>query len=768
MTVPAEAGRTRAPGLAPGRLLTRVLLACVLLLAAATRLANIPGVFVGGEVLINDEDSAYHWHRASLAATRYPKVHSFDAYTNYPTGARMMWPIGFDLALATLVRAVGLVTAGHVRPEVVGVLFDPLLGVLAVFAVYFLGREMGGRAGGLAAAAVAAVLPILTGYSLVGRIDHHAAEPILAAVPLTLLLRALGAESQRARDRLAAALGLVMAVSMSVWAGSIAPGLLVAVCLAVVVWWPSGRVDPDRFVRIGQRTFGIAALAVTPIVLIHPWTADGSFAYFAPTWLQPFAYATAWLSFAAAGLAARRWPERRWVPGATLVAVPPAALAVGVALFADLRQTAGAVLGYLGRGDVQISQVFESYPLQSFGWGGVMQQYGVIACGFPLLLAALVARCWIGPAAGKLTARVVLPWFAVTAAMAIGQIRLGSQFTPVWCALWGAAWVYAARGVETRVGHPGTVRLGAILVGVALMAPTLRLHRVLHLPPQPDLVFTHDALVWLRNDGASPGDVRQPEVRPRFGTMSRWQLGNWVITEAHQANIANPFAQAEVHLLGVREAAAFYLDLNSDSAVRRLDRLGARYVLVTPLWVDVEDLARHVGIAAHRFVDVPARATPRPTPAFYRTANSRMLVFDGLEVDLEGRQLPPLRRLRLDFESVAVGEEPGWRGSFCKVFERVAGARVMGNASAGERVDVTLYLVTNRGRTVIYRDHAVADESGRFEIRVPYATEGHASAVRALGQYQLAAPSGRVTVAVAEADVQEGRVVRADLRGSQP
>jgi asparagine N-glycosylation enzyme membrane subunit Stt3 len=328
----------------------------------------------------------------------------------------------------------------------VGVLFDPLLGVLAVFAVYFLGREMGGRAGGLAAAAVAAVLPILTGYSLVGRIDHHAAEPILAAVPLTLLLRALGAESQRARDRLAAALGLVMAVSMSVWAGSIAPGLLVAVCLAVVVWWPSGGVDPDRFVRIGQRTFGIAALAVTPIVLIHPWTADGSFAYFAPTWLQPFAYATAWLSFAAAGLAARRWPERRWVPGATLVAVPPAALAVGVALFADLRQTAGAVLGYLGRGDVQISQVFESYPLLSFGWGGVMQQYGVIACGFPLLLAALVARCWIGPAAGKLTARVVLPWFAVTAAMAIGQIRLGSQFTPVWCALWGAAWVYATRG----------------------------------------------------------------------------------------------------------------------------------------------------------------------------------------------------------------------------------------------------------------------------------------------------------------------------------
>jgi dolichyl-diphosphooligosaccharide--protein glycosyltransferase len=745
-----------------------MLLAGVLLLAAATRLANIPGVFVGGQVLITDEDSAYHWHRASLAAARYPKVHSFDAYTNFPTGARMMWPIGFDLVLATLVRFVGLATAGHVRPEVVGVLFDPLLGVLAVLAVYFLGREMGGRAGGLAAAAVAAVLPILTGYSLVGRIDHHAAEPILAAVPLTLLLRVIGAGSQRARDRCAVALGLVMAASMGIWAGSIAPGLLVAVCLAFAVFWPPSGLDPERLVRFGRRTFAAAALAVTPVVLIHPWAADGSFAYFAPTWLQPFAYAVAWLSFAAAGLAARRWPEWRWARGAALVAIPPAALAVGVALFADLRQTSGAVVGYLGRGDVQISQVFESYPLLSFGWGGVMQQYGVIACGFPLLLAALVLRCWIGPAAGRLTARMVLPWFAVTAAMAIGQIRLGSQFTPVWCALWGAAWVYAARGVETRFGHPRAVRLGAILVGLALMAPTLRLHHVLHMPPQSDLVSTHDALVWLRQEGASPGDVCQPEVRPRFGTMSRWQLGNWVITEAHQANIANPFAQAEVHLLGVREAAAFYLDLDPDSTVRRLERLGARYVLVTPLWEDVEDLARHVGIGAYRFVEAPGDAGRHPTPAFYRTANSRMLVFDGLEVDLEGRQRPPFRRLRLDFESFAVGEEPGWRGSFCKVFERVAGARIAGTTSVGDRVDVTLYLVTNRGRTVTYRDHAVADPSGRFEIRVPYATDGRATAVRALGQYQLAAPSGRATVAVAEADVQEGRVVRADFHDLHP
>ncbi len=767
--MPAEACPTGPAGLAPGRRLTGILLAAVLLLGAATRLANIPCVFVGGQVMIRDEDSAYHWHRAALAAKRYPVVHTFDAYTNFPTGARMMWPIGFDLALATLVRAVDLVSGGHVRAETVGVLFDPLLGVLAVLAIYFLGRELGGRAGGLAAAGIAAVLPILTGYSLVGRIDHHAAEPILAAVPLTLLLRAARAGSGRARDRAALALGLVLAASMGIWAGAIAPALLVAVCIATAVLLPPVGSDAGALLRIGRRAFGVAALAVTPVVLIHPWAAQGSFAYFAPTWLQPFAYAVAWLAFAAADLAGRRWPEGGWTARAALAAVPPAALAAGVALFPDLRRTASEVLGYLGRGDVQISQVWESYPLLSFGWGGVMQQYGVVACAFPLLLAALVYRGASAPPRGRLAARLVLPWFAVTAAMAIGQIRLGSQFVPVWCALWGAAWAYAARAVEARVGHAREVRLAAVLAGIALMAPTLALHRVLHLPPQSDLVLAHDALAWLRDEAATPGDVSRPEVKPRFGTMSRWQFGNWVISEAHQANIANPFAQAEVHLRGVREAAAFYLDTDPEDAVRRLERLDVRYVMATPVWEDVGDLARHVGPGAPRLVAEAGAGVRRPAPAFYLTANSRMLIYDGLEAAPEGAVLAPLRRLRLDFESAAQGEEPGWRGSFCKVFELVAGARLAGAAGPGQPVEVSLGLATNLGRALTYRDRALAGADGRFEVRVPYATVGGPGAVRPLGPYEVVAGGRRAAVAVAEADVREGRMLPVELSsGPQP
>ena len=762
-------GATELPplGVAPMRRAHGIILILVLALAVATRLANAPGVFVGGQVLIWDEDSAYHMYRSSLAAERFPKVHTFDSYTNFPTGARLMWPIGFDLALATLIRFVALVTGGHVRPEVVGVLFDPFLGVLSVLAIYMLGRELGGRAAGIAGAAIAAVLPILTGYSMVGRVDHHAIEPALAALPLALLVRAMRTTSIRARNRVGSGLGLVLAASIGVWPGSLAAGVLVAASVALVALWRPQGDETSTFVRLGRRVFGVAAAAVLPVVLIHPWAASGSFAYFAPSLLQPVVFACAWLSFALAGLVVRRWPGRRDALTAVLVSVPVAAAGVAVVLASTMRDTAHAVLGYLGRGDVQISQVLESYPLLSSGWGTAAQQYGIIAFAFPILLSALVFRAVHGTPPGRMVARAVLPWFVVTAAMALEQVRLGSQFAPIWCALWGAAWAHAARAVERRFGQPRMVWLGAVLVGVAMMAPTLRLHRPTQFPPQAELVRTRDALAWLREQAASPGDVRQPEVRPRFGVMSRWEWGNWLITEAHQANIANPFAQAEVHLRGVRDAAAFFLGTDPAEAVRELERLKARYVLVTPVFSDVENVARHLGRRAASLidVDVSSGSSAHPREAFARTMNSRLLIFDGLELNLGGQTLPPLRRLRLEYESSSEGEEPGWHGSFCKVFELVPGATVEGTADAGQPVDLLLYLVSNRGRHLTYHDRALADARGRFEFLVPYATDEGNGAVRALGFCRIVASGKPADVTVSEADVKGGRTIHVEPRG---
>ena len=118
-----------------------------------------------------------------------------------------------------------------------------------------------------------------------------------------------------------------------------------------------------------------------------------------------------------------------------------------------------------------------------------------------------------------------------------------------------------------------------------------------------------------------------------------------------------------------------------------------------------------------------------------------------------------MRRLRLDFESAAAGAEPGWRGSFCKVFELVPGALIRGQGAPGAPADLTLDLLTNRGRNLTYRDRATADASGGFEFTVPYATTGGDPAVHALGPYRIVARGRDAEVAVPEAAVAAGGTV---------
>ena len=103
--------------------------------------------------------------------------------------------------------------------------------------------------------------------------------------------------------------------------------------------------------------------------------------------------------------------------------------------------------------------------------------------------------------------------------------------------------------------------------------------------------------------------------------------------------------------------------------------------------------------------------------------------------------------------------EPGWEGSFCKVFELVPGARIRGQGSPGGPADLLLYLVTNRGRHLTYHDRTTAGPSGDFEFTVPYATTGEDGAVHALGTYRIVATGRQAEVAVAEPDVAHGRTI---------
>ena len=120
---------------------------------------------------------------------------------------------------------------------------------------------------------------------------------------------------------------------------------------------------------------------------------------------------------------------------------------------------------------------------------------------------------------------------------------------------------------------------------------------------------------------------------------------------------------------------------------------------------------------------------------------------------------PGLRHHRLVYESRL---DPTWleigRSEF-RVFERVSGALITGRASPGATVSARLGYESNRGRRGGFESSVTADDEGRYEIRVPYATRGGPPGVRPDAAYRVVSKGHGESVVVKERDVRAGAQV---------
>jgi asparagine N-glycosylation enzyme membrane subunit Stt3 len=94
-----------------------------------------------------------------------------------------------------------------------------------------------------------------------------------------------------------------------------------------------------------------------------------------------------------------------------------------------------------------------------------------------------------------------------------------------------------------------------------------------------------------------------------------------------------------------------------------------------------------------------------------------------------------------------------------KVFERVVGAQVVGQAPPGAVIEATVDVSTSRGRAFAFLTLAVADEKGAYRLRLPYATRRAPSGVRVAAQYRLRCGASEAALAVDAAAVQQGLVL---------
>ena len=168
-------------------------LAAIVSIMIWMRMQTYNSYFQNGEVYFSGNDAWYHLRSVNYVVRHWPATMSYDVWTGFPEGTFAgQFGTLYDQIIATVALILGF---GSPSPRLIAdvLLVAPAIaGGLTAIPVYYLGKHLSGRLGGLLAATVLMLLPgtFLT-RTLVGVADHNAVEPLvitIAVLGLTLAL----------------------------------------------------------------------------------------------------------------------------------------------------------------------------------------------------------------------------------------------------------------------------------------------------------------------------------------------------------------------------------------------------------------------------------------------------------------------------------------------------------------------------------------------------------------------------------------------------
>ncbi|MFC4407614.1 STT3 domain-containing protein [Haloarchaeobius iranensis] len=245
------------------------------------RLQPLDNFTRNGEIFFAGNDAWYHYRQVSWTTRNWPWTIPYDVYSEFPTGVRAdQFGTLFDQIVATAALVVGL---GDPSQQTIGMtlLVAPaLFGALVAVPTYFIGKRLGGRSGGIAAALVLALLPgVFLRRSTAGFSDHHVAEVLFQAFAVLAVMVALRSaerekpvfellldrdwDALREPTKWAALAGLGVGLYMWVWPpAAVIVGILgVFFTIALVIEYQAGR-SPDHLAYTGVVIGVVSAVVV--------------------------------------------------------------------------------------------------------------------------------------------------------------------------------------------------------------------------------------------------------------------------------------------------------------------------------------------------------------------------------------------------------------------------------------------------------------------------------------------------------------------------
>ena len=576
-----------------------------------------------GEPLYRGNDPFYHYRSTNYVVQNFPFTMPFDPWTGFDTGVRVgQFGTIFDQMVATAALVVGLGSPSQETIVMTTLLSGPVFAVLCAVPLYFIGKRLGGRFGGIIAVVVLALSPgQFLSRSVAGYYGHHTTEVLFALVALLIGMKMLSVgqrerpiyefvqtrefELLREPAKWAAAFGVVLVVAVLNWPpaiflfGVFGAFLFFALSLEFI----RGH-SPDHIAIPSVIAMVTAAVLIVPFVVTTELTATDY------SVLHPlFALAVAGGAVFMAGMA-RIWEQQEYprfgypagIAGAgvfgvvVLAVVAPDTFDFFVAQF---ERVAG-----LGSTDTASTIGEAQAPPDPIGF--LYQNYGLgfytALIGFGLLLYRVVSGA--RPRADYLLIAVFSAFMLV---FTLSQIRFDYYLVAAVGAgnAYMVGWIYQFVDLDNVREDITNVKPYQILIVVAILF-------VITGP----LVVT-GATVAAADNASQPGEMQQwgesldwlseetPEVGaygsgddPRldyygtydntddfeyedgeYGVLAWWDYGHYITTRGERVPVANPFQQHAT------ESADFLLADDEDHAIDILeedhsDGEGVQYVMV--------------------------------------------------------------------------------------------------------------------------------------------------------------------------------------------
>ena len=703
-------------------------------LAFAVRMLPWATVFERGGSQFTGNDAYYHMRRVLYGLEHFPDWLDFDPYLNFPHGARPIWTPVFDW-LSTLFVLPFHALAGLAGAEWAAATIPPLLGAGCVVALYFAARELFDECTATIAAGLLTLTSAHVWYSSAGFFDHHAAVALTAAWMLWAAIRFVRAEAPTPRTSLA--LSVSQAAALLLW-----PGMLLHVArveLGILAQAARDRGTGSERLRVRALGHVFALAMVAPLCLGQSWTQWGDYAPTVLSRFQPWLFAALAVHAAAcAALWRSRGDESFASRARSSLGIALTTAALSALLLPGLLDSAPEAWRWLGKQEQFQSHVIESRGILIRSDGPsldlLLRNLSLFGLLLPVSLAAFV---WTSRARADWDARLLAAIWSAGLVLATFQQRRFGNSAALGVALVSAwaireVWLGAIARSHGRVwlAHAG-VALGIVLA----LAPTLRprlqplRYSIDRLSGRPLQLGTYlmgkrlmlDAGNWLRENAGHDLDFTHPQTTPDHGLMAPWHLGHRLLYSSRLPTVVGNFGDD----LGKENFARYrgYMRSAEPQAATRLDHVRARFVVVESLDDDARDRL------GPRTMLRRLTASPLADLAFHRLRYAT--------------RVPPGR--------------PHVRSY--RVFERVAGAEVVGFALPGAAVDARMRVRAGK-RGILLLHTTSADEDGIYRLRL-----AQASADGVPQRWQLLSGDRESDLEVALDDVLAGRELAGpDLR----